>query len=388
MNLIINFLNAYLFKFLKSYLMESKLLEDLSNFTLIRKVDSGGFGSVYLIRDKTTNEEYAAKVINTTTSDFTNIQKALDREIGTMMHIDHPNIVKFYGYCLKDFEGFENITIIMNYAKNGSLLKILNDVKRGLAVPMYNNTMRQKILIGVSRGMMYLHENHIMHRDIKPGNIIFDENFNALIADFGLSKIYDPSKSTDQTISCGTSVYMAPELITGEIKYDEKVDVYSFSILMYEIITDLIPYPKFQKGKMTLFNFNSKVLHENYRPEFKVPVKESLKQLIINCWSNNPTERLTFEEIFNLIAFNRDFYLENVDEDEINFYVDDIIAKEKGSTKLPNVDPKPQKDEIKDENVKPPQEESRKKIDEKNTNDERLSIFKSKRKKRTSREKP
>ena len=188
--------------------------------------------------------------------------------------------------------------------------------------------MRQKILIGISRGMMYLHKHHIMHRDLKHENIILDENFNPLITDFGLSKYSETGQSANQTQYIGTSAYIAPEIINGN-RYNSKADVYSFGIIMYEIITDSIPYPLFQSGKMPLFQFNNKVVNEGYRPEFTVPVQESLKKLIEKCWSKDLNQRPTFEQLFNKLAFNiEESIYDALDQNDSNYYLNNVEVDE------------------------------------------------------------
>lgn len=318
--------------------IKNKYLVDLNDFKVTKKIKSGGYGNVYHIQNKKTKKEYAAKIL--VTEDDTQNKILINREIGIMIRLQHPTIIKFYGYSLKDFDDQNNVTIIMDFAKNGSLATLLQNVKKGLVDQTYDNTSRQKILVGVAYAMMYLHQNRIIHRDLKPGNVLIDEFFNPQITDFGLSKIYQNDHSQSQTQAYGTPIYMAPEVVRGD-RYNGKADVYSFAILMFEVITDSEPYPAFQKGKMSLFQFNSKVINEKMRPEFTVPVKESLKQLIVQCWSDNPDDRPTFEEIFNKIAFNIEesvydiftdndefkYYLEDVDVDEILSYAYDITEK-------------------------------------------------------------
>ena len=123
----------------------------------------------------------------------------------------------------------------------------------------------------------------------------------------------------------GTVYYMAPESIEENI-YNKKTDVYSFGIIMYEIITGLIPYPDFQRGELSLFEFKSKILTENYRPEFTTSKKDSIRSLIEQCWSKDPSKRPTFEYIFNQLAYNEtnDFYLDGVDTRELNSYIEKI----------------------------------------------------------------
>ena len=167
-------------------------------------------------------------------------------------------------------------------------------------------------------------------------------------------------RSQDQTQSYGTSIYMAPEVIRGD-KYNGKADVYSFAILMFEVVTDLTPYPLFQSKKMSLFQFNNKIVNDKYRPEFTVPVKESIKKLINQCWSDNPSERPTFSEIFKKLAFNLEesvydvfegdeeykYYLENVDVDDVISYAYDITENESNgsSTSLSEIRELKQKNE-------------------------------------------
>lgn len=139
---------------------------------------------------------------------------------------------------------------------------------------------------------------------------------------------------------------MAPEVHIGK-RYNGKADIYSFGILMYEVVTDLLPFPLFQAGKMPSFNFINKIVNEDYRPEFTVPVKGSIKELIERCWAKNPNERPTFEELFKKLAYNiedaiddiyseiksdtsdddRKYYLDDVDEDEVIFYAEEIDKK-------------------------------------------------------------
>ena len=128
---------------------------------------------------------------------------------------------------------------------------------------------------------------------------------------------------------------------------------------MYEVVTQTFPYPDFQDGKMNEFKFIQKVVNDNYRPQFKYPIKKSIRRLIERCWSDDPKLRPTFEEIFNKLAYNKsdkfienifeldqkddndnddddneeedfsNFYLEDVDVEEILLYVESIIEEKK-----------------------------------------------------------
>lgn len=250
-----------------------KYLLDIKDFKINRQVQSGGFGSVFSVQNLHTKEELAAKVINMKT-DESHYKQMFSREISIMIRCRHPTIIRFHGYSLKDFNNQSNVTIFMEYAAKGSLADFLQKIQKGLSDDLVNNTIRQIILVGIARGMMFLHQHKIIHRDLKPENILLDEDLHPHITDFGLSKFVD-NFSQSQTQQCGTCKYMAPEVIEST-HYSGKIDVYSFGILMYQVVTDMDPYPQLTKNKITPFKFNNKVVNENYRPTFSVPVKKPL----------------------------------------------------------------------------------------------------------------
>lgn len=208
---------------------------DINDFEIIKNIKQGGFGVIKLVRHKITKEEYATK------TNFIHIKAEnkhfITREIRILIRIQHPTIIKFRGYSNIDFEGNKNFTIFMDYMGKGSLADLINDEEKCLCPISYDNTKRQIILIGIARGMMILHQNHIIQRDLKPENILLDINYHPRITDFGLSKKFDPYHSMYQSIKkSGTVSYMAPEVISGN-NINTKADVYSFGVIMYEIIT-------------------------------------------------------------------------------------------------------------------------------------------------------
>lgn len=310
---------------------QEKFSINLQNFKKIKEINSGSFGNIYLVQDEK-GQNYAAKVIKST--EYEDDKKMINREISILLGIQHQTIIKFHGYSLKDFEGNDYVTLLLDYAENGSLADYLKKVRRGKVCNL-DNTAKQKILVGVACAMMYLHKHNVIHRDLKPGNILLDENLKPLVSDFGLSRFYSDEASKSKTGCVGTISYMAPEVMT-DTKYDIKADVYSFGILMYEIITDSIPYQN--EKPFTLMN---KIKYENLRPQFNVQLKESLQLLIEQCWSSDPKDRPTFDEIFYKLAYNGEdpvynvfeseeetpakYYLDDVDKNELLSYVNDII---------------------------------------------------------------
>lgn len=103
---------------------------------------------------------------------------------------------------------------------------------------------------------------------------------------------------------------------------------------MYEVITGLYPYPLLQNKKLSQFKFNNMVVGNNYRPEFTVPVKKSIKQLMEKCWSKDPSQRPTFEDLFKKLAYNINDSIDDInqnDAEEVLFYAEDIDVQESKS---------------------------------------------------------
>ncbi|KAK8853972.1 hypothetical protein M9Y10_016521 [Tritrichomonas musculus] len=335
---------------------QSQYLIDINDYRKEKLINKGGFGSIYLIKNFKTNQQYAAKVIQWSDENDT-IQQTVEREIEILINYPHPTIVKFYGYSLSDFDGANNITIIMQLIKQGSLDDLLKNSQKSLAPSDYDNTARQKILIGIACGMMHLHQHRIIHRDLKPGNVLIDSDFHPIITDFGLSKVYEDDQRMNQSKACGTGYYMAPEIFTSR-KYNAKVDVYSFGLIMYSVITDCFPYSTDEDKKLPNFQLISKIINENYRPKFNCPIKKSLRHLIERCWAADPNARPTFKDIFEKLAFSKEdsfydfsddeddeeentenkYFLDDVNLSSISEYVEDITKKVPKDTKGSNND--------------------------------------------------
>nr|XP_043622532.1 G-type lectin S-receptor-like serine/threonine-protein kinase At1g34300 isoform X2 [Erigeron canadensis] len=198
-----------------------------NNFTI--KLGSGGFGTVYkgIISN---NTPVAVKVLDGTSDK--RIEQQFMAEMSTMGRTRHFNLVRLYGFC---FESSLR-ALVYEFMVNGSLDHYLfkSDKKTIIGFEKLH-----EIALGTARGITYLHEEchqRIVHYDIKPGNILLDSNFCAKVSDFGLAKLCDRDSShITMTGGRGTPGYAAPELWMG-LSVTQKCDVYSFGMLLFEII--------------------------------------------------------------------------------------------------------------------------------------------------------
>ncbi|KAF8030226.1 hypothetical protein BT93_E2617 [Corymbia citriodora subsp. variegata] len=193
------------------------------DFTI--KLGEGGFGSVFL-GTLPSGVRIAVKRLN----DFGQMKKSFLAEAGTIGTIHHVNLVKLLGFCVEKSFRF----LVYEYMCNGSLDKWIFHKDQEFDICWQ---VRRKIIIHIAKGLAYLHEEcypKIIHLDIKPQNILLDEHFNAKLADFGLSKLIEKDQSHVMTTVRGTLGYLAPERLSCVIT--EKVDVYSFGIVMLEVL--------------------------------------------------------------------------------------------------------------------------------------------------------
>ncbi|XP_027904699.1 rust resistance kinase Lr10-like [Vigna unguiculata] len=189
---------------------------------------SGGFGSVYkgIFSDGTI---VAVKVLHGR-SDKRNEEQFM-AEVGTIGKIHHFNLVRLYGFC------FERnlIALVYEFMGNGSLDKYLFNQNNVIGFERLH-----EVAVGTAKGIAYLHEEcqqRIIHYDIKPGNILLDGSFNPKVADFGLAKLCNRENThLTMTRGRGTPGYAAPELWMPNFPVTHKCDVYSFGMLLFEII--------------------------------------------------------------------------------------------------------------------------------------------------------
>lgn len=306
-----------------------KLQLDIHNFNIVKIIGDGTISTVYLVQNNTSNKEYAAKVIQLELDNNSNF--IANHEIETLMKVHHSTIIRFLGFSTIDFDDQNHLTLIMAPYKKGPLNAILKNIQKGILDENYNNTTRQIILIGVARGMMFLHQQNIIHGNLKSENILLDDNYYPHLTDYGLYKYYQQFSFPHNFCS---PVCMAPEIIKSN-KYSDKSDVYSFGIVMFEIITDSFPYPHLQSGRVPLHTFYQRVENDDLRPEFPsdVVIKESLKNLMEKCWSTDPNDRPTFKDLFNKLAFNEggkenEYYLDNIDLEKVQSYANSVKADE------------------------------------------------------------
>ncbi|CAF1192126.1 unnamed protein product [Rotaria sordida] len=264
------------------------------------KLGQGSFGIVY--KGIWKNQTVAVKQLhlNKLTRQENN---PFVKEIKIMSKLGkHPNLVYLHGYTL------DPLCLVMEYVELGSLNYLLHYCEDSeIEAKITDGRIKKKLILGIILGMIQLHAVNIVHGDLKPQNVLVSRDYTAKVTDFGLatlraktsSSIASSMTSDDGATICGTAGYMAPELLSSTKPPEYSSDVYSFGILLNEVIHEEEPYSD------QYLNFAGREAFgaANYaqsgkRPNIKLGTPPCLKNLIEKCWHAYAQGRPSFKQIY------------------------------------------------------------------------------------------
>ncbi|KAL4217083.1 hypothetical protein ACF0H5_023539 [Mactra antiquata] len=260
------------------------------DITDLQWLGSGAQGAVFL--GKLKGEEVAVK----------KVRDVKETDIKNLRKLNHPNIIPFKGVCTQA----PCYCIIMEYCPYGQLYEILRDGKE-LPVSLVLDWSKQ-----IASGMNYLHNHKIIHRDLKSPNVLIGKNDVVKISDFGTSRTWN-EKSTKMSFA-GTVAWMAPEVIRNEL-CSEKVDIWSFGIVLWELLTGEVPYKDVDSSAI-IWGVGRNSLH------LPIPatIPEGFKLLMRQCWSAKSRNRPSFRQIL--------MHLEIASTELLNFDQDDFVRSQ------------------------------------------------------------
>jgi len=247
-------------------------------------IGSGSFGKVY--KGRCRQKAVAVKILHKQQFDPQTLA-VFRKEVYLMSKIYHPNVCLFMGAVTIPGK----LMILTEMVPKGNMETLLHDEKINLPLPL-----RMRMARDAALGVLWLHESSptFIHRDLKTSNLLVDENMRVKICDFGLSTVKPQRHQMlkDQTTAKGTPLFMAPEVMMFR-EFNESSDVYSFGIVLWEILTRQEPFSQFR----ALDEFRQAVCVRHERPIIPPDTLDSLRRLIERCWDKDPTRRPTFREI-------------------------------------------------------------------------------------------
>lgn len=258
--------------------------EKLGKFKILDNLGSGGFAAVFLAEDTWINKKVALKIPH---DQDTNLEEML-QEPRLLATLNHPNIVN----VLTAGKEGDTFYIVMEYVEGVSLAKLIKE-KGALPVEFSLDLVKQMCL-----GLSQAHEEKILHRDLRPSNVLLTRDFIVKIADFGISRVLDRTRYARTKI--GSPPYMAPEHLLGKAVFES--DIYSLGVMMYEMMTGELPY--YDPNPSIIENM---ILKGKYRlpseilPGFNPDVERIIRQAMSRDYrQRQPTPRQILDQIRDL----------------------------------------------------------------------------------------
>ena len=290
-----------------------------SELKFIKKIGEGGFGEVYLgiwnkkkvaikkfyfknkqkdpFHLKKNSKEFQNKIPNNL--NLKSILLKFIKEIDIISNLRHPNIVLFMGASISN----NNCYLITEFIDNGNLFDLLHKKNENVNYNRLDIKFTTNIAFEIALAIKYLHNRNITHCDLKSSNILLDKNYHVKITDFGLSKIinilYENEGETKGKF--GTIHWMPPEIMKS-LKYEEKSDVFSYGMILYEIISGKIPYFGILPNQIIALVSGCRKIIQVPDNSFNV----FLNKLVKKCLMYNVEDRPSFKDIIS--------YLEEVKE--------------------------------------------------------------------------
>jgi serine/threonine-protein kinase len=253
---------------------EYKLIS--KRYRIIKKIASGGMADIFLGDDLKLNRKVAVKILSANYAGDRNFVARFKSEAQILARLNHPNIVQVYDWG----EFNSSYFICMEYVEGESLKEIIE--KKG---PLPPETVAD-YAIQISSALLTAHKNNLVHRDIKPQNILVTLEGKVKVTDFGIAK----SLTTDVTKTLniiGTAHYISPEQAKGEV-LDHRTDIYSLGIVLYEMLTADVPFRGGNSIDISLKHIYEKPLKPS---ELMENIPDKLEKIIMHCLEKNPMAR-------------------------------------------------------------------------------------------------
>lgn len=246
-------------------------------YEIVKSIGEGGMANVYLANDKILDRKVAIKVLRGDLSADEKFVRRFQREALSVSNLSHPNIVEVYDVGEEDGQYY----IVMEYIEGKTLKQLLNK-RESLTLTEVIDIMTQ-----LTDGIAHAHESYIIHRDIKPQNIMIEDDGKIKITDFGIAMALNATQITQTNSVMGSVHYLPPEQASGK-GATIKGDIYSLGILMYELLTGTVPFKGDNAVEIALKHMKDKI--PSVRKQ-NPAIPQSVENIILKAAAKNPRNR-------------------------------------------------------------------------------------------------
>lgn len=211
----------------------------LDRYEIRERLGTGGMARVYKAWDTNLERNVAIKILHEHLADDPLFKQRFEREARFIASFNHPNIVQVYDYAVIEREGVPICYMVMSFIPGKTLREALENVHdKNQRLPL---DQVREIVNDLTSALGYAHSRGMVHRDVKPGNIILNEHNRAVLTDFGIARMIQSNRLTADGVSTGTPIYMSPEQAGGQ-PGDTRSDLYALGIIVYEMLTGRPPF--------------------------------------------------------------------------------------------------------------------------------------------------
>lgn len=262
-------------------------MKRIGKYKIIRKIGVGGMATVYLVEDELMQQPMALKVLHHQYSDNETIRRRFIQEAKLQMSLNHMNIIRCYNVDVQD----QTYYILLEYINGPSLSAVLRERKSPLPLSVALSYFSQ-----ILAAMDYAHRMGVVHRDIKPHNILISNYSGEIketdvvkIGDFGIAKALGSTSHTSTGAKLGTLFYMSPEQVKSSGEVDHRSDIYSLGITLYQMVASHLPF----RDTSNEFSVMEAIVKEDIIPpsQFNPSIPEWLVEVIKKSTQKNPAKR-------------------------------------------------------------------------------------------------
>jgi serine/threonine protein kinase len=270
--------------------MSDLIGQSLGRYHILEQLGEGGMAIVYKAYDTRLEADVAVKIIRTENILPSVLERALkrfEREAKALAKLTHPNIVKVMDYG--DYEG--KPYLVLPYLPGGTLKK-----KLGKPIPWQEAV---EMLLPIAEALDYAHSQKMVHRDVKPANILLTERGQPMLTDFGIAKVLDIEETMDLTgtsAAVGTPEYMAPEQATAKTA-DHRADIYALGIVLYEMITGRKPYSADTPMAVLIMHARDPLPRPS---KFVSGIPNTVEKVLIKALAKSPDDR--YQSMAEMVA--------------------------------------------------------------------------------------
>ncbi len=306
--------------------MAFEIGENIGAYRIIEKLGQGGMATVYKAYHARLDRFVALKVLHLAFLEDPNFLARFQREARVVAKLEHPNIVPIYDFADHEEQPF----LVMKYIKGETL-------KARLKHGRLSEEQIWGVVNAVGAGLGYAHKKGILHRDIKPSNIIMATDGKIYLADFGLARIAQAGESTlTSDMIMGTPQYISPEQAKGEKDLDNRTDIYSFGVMLYEMIVGQVPF-----SSDTPFS----IIHDHIYSPLPLPhlinpnVPDEVERVLLKALAKERSDR--YESIESLCAaFKKAWDEADVDIEDVTMTTPRVSSQPQHASTATTLPPK------------------------------------------------